>query len=178
MSLKYALLGQLKKRDMTGYELNKFIEPSISHFWSTDHTQIYRLLNQLEKQGFIQSEEEQQDSRPNRKRYHITNTGDDALVKWLHSTQSPMKYKDPFLIQIFFGESIDKETLITIMQHKLEAHESKLQSYDEADGIIASTAQNPQEELLERMTLDFGVRMENMYIEWLKDSIAKLKNED
>jgi len=53
MSLRYALLGLLHYSPMSGYDLYRIFDHSIRHYWSTEHTQIYRALGTLAEQGKI-----------------------------------------------------------------------------------------------------------------------------
>ncbi len=48
MALKQGLLGLLNYGEMTGYELAKAFNDSLSFFWQAQTSQIYRELNQLE----------------------------------------------------------------------------------------------------------------------------------
>src|SRR5439155_265174 len=44
---RYAILGVLSRRAMSGYDVKKLIERSIAHFWNESHAQIYPILNPL-----------------------------------------------------------------------------------------------------------------------------------
>ena len=60
-TLKYAILGLLMKKDMTGYELTKEFNSALFEFWNASHSQIYPKLKALTKEGLIE--------------YHIEITG-------------------------------------------------------------------------------------------------------
>ena len=55
MALKQGLLGLLNYGEMTGYELAKVFNDSLSFFWQAQTSQIYRELNQLEAEGLLHS---------------------------------------------------------------------------------------------------------------------------
>lgn len=40
-TLKYAILGLLNQKEMTGYDLMKQFESTLCEFWSAKHSQIY-----------------------------------------------------------------------------------------------------------------------------------------
>ena len=44
---RYALLGMLSIRPMSGYDIKKLIEASISNFWTESYGQIYPILKTL-----------------------------------------------------------------------------------------------------------------------------------
>ena len=52
-TLKYAILGLLMKKDMTGYELTKEFNSALFEFWNASHSQIYPKLKALTKEGLI-----------------------------------------------------------------------------------------------------------------------------
>jgi PadR family transcriptional regulator AphA len=83
MSLEFAILGFLNYHPYTGYDLKKIFDTSVRHFWPADQSQIYRTLTQLTKKGYAEMEKVLQEDRPDRKVYHITKAGREALLAWL-----------------------------------------------------------------------------------------------
>ncbi len=69
-TLKYAILGLLMKKDMTGYELTKEFNSALFEFWNASHSQIYPKLKALTKEGLIE--------------YHIEITGTVLEKKSIH----------------------------------------------------------------------------------------------
>lgn len=53
--LKHGILGLLNYGKMTGYEIMTVFRDSLSFFWHAQTSQIYRELQTLEKNGWIQS---------------------------------------------------------------------------------------------------------------------------
>ncbi len=80
---RYALLGLLSLKPMSGYELKKTIEQSTHHFWHEDFPQIYPMLKQLESEGLTVSRNEHQEGRPERHIYTLTEHGWETLRQWL-----------------------------------------------------------------------------------------------
>src|SRR5690349_16257537 len=105
MSLTHAILGLLTQSPMTGYDLKNYsFDTSVAHFWPADQAQIYRTLDKMAEQGWVESRVEFQEDRPNRKVYSITDDGRDELQRWLLLFQPLTPYREPFLIQLFFAE--------------------------------------------------------------------------
>ena len=52
-TLKYAILGLLNKKSMTGYELKKEFETTLFEFWNAKHSQIYPELKALTENGLV-----------------------------------------------------------------------------------------------------------------------------
>ncbi|TAK73072.1 MAG: PadR family transcriptional regulator, partial [Dehalococcoidia bacterium] len=103
MSLKHALLGILSLEPMTGYEVKRFFDSSVQHFWNAELSQIYPTLKSLEESGFVDMRVEVQQNRPNRKIYAITDDGRAEFERWFRAPQPPADLRDPFLIKVFFG---------------------------------------------------------------------------
>jgi PadR family transcriptional regulator AphA len=51
MSLDHAILGFLSYSPFTGYDLKKFFDQSVRHFWLADQSQIYRTLSRLNEES-------------------------------------------------------------------------------------------------------------------------------
>ena len=83
MSLEFAILGFLNYHPYTGYDLKKIFDSSVRHFWSADQSQIYRTLARLMDLSYVEMEKVVQEDRPDRKVYHITDSGRAELSKWL-----------------------------------------------------------------------------------------------
>ena len=52
-TLKYAILGLLNQKEMTGYDLMKQFESTLCEFWSAKHSQIYPELKKLTEEGSV-----------------------------------------------------------------------------------------------------------------------------
>ena len=52
--LKYALLGFLHYGPMSGYELKRRMDNSITHFWHAKLSQIYTTLKDLQAGGLVE----------------------------------------------------------------------------------------------------------------------------
>jgi DNA-binding PadR family transcriptional regulator len=102
MPLAHAILALLDFQPMTGYDLKKFFDQSVGHFWTTTQSHIYKALNDLESQGWVQKHTVPQEDKPNRKEYTITSAGQIELRRWLTTPLPPSPVREAWLIQIFF----------------------------------------------------------------------------
>jgi DNA-binding PadR family transcriptional regulator len=53
--LAHAILGFLDYQPMSGYDIKKTIDQSVSHFWSATQSHIYKALENLEKEEMVES---------------------------------------------------------------------------------------------------------------------------
>ncbi|MBX3082426.1 MAG: PadR family transcriptional regulator [Anaerolineae bacterium] len=177
MSLQHAILGFLSWQPMTGYDLKtQAFDDSIAHFWPADQAQIYRTLDKLAEQGLIHSEIEMQLDRPNRKVYSITEAGRAELRTWLHTTPDLPIHREAFLIQLFFGDHLHNAELVTQLDAQLALHQQQLAVYEKINVLDRPCEPQQLRSLhLNAMTLDMGIRLEKMYIEWIETCKAALR---
>ena len=102
-TLKYAILGLLNRKNMTGYDLSKEFETTLFEFWNAKHSQIYPELKSLSENGLVRYEVEITGNVLEKKVYSITEKGREDFYKWEESL-NPLKPvpKDEFRLQLFF----------------------------------------------------------------------------
>ena len=177
MSLPHAILGFLQYKPMTGYDLKAAFDSSVSYFWPADQAQIYRTLDKLAEQGFVESQLEIQENRPNRKVFSITAAGQIELARWLETPQPQPILRDPLLIQIFFGAQVENNTIFQLLEEQLKLHQAKLAEYKR---IPLPTLNDPgidRTATFYRLTLEFGLRLEEAHIEWLHLAIQTIRKQ-
>ena len=109
----YAILGLLTFGAMSGYDVLKLVERSIGHFLSPAKSQVYADLRRLARAGFATEELVEQDQRPNKRIFAITDEGHQALVRWLgEGPFEPDHVRSPFTVRLFFGHLIDRSSVI------------------------------------------------------------------
>ena len=138
MTIQYAILGFLSLRPMSGYDLKKQFQDSLSVHWSGNNNQIYRTLVDLYDEGFVTREVVEQENYPDRKVYAITEIGRSALLRWVLSDPEAPEQKNNFLIQLTWADRLPPEEL----DHLLGVYE------DEIETQILITRAPKQQELL------------------------------
>ncbi len=110
----YAVLGLLSfGEEFSGYEIRKEAAALKFFYWSPAQSQIYSELKRLEKSNFVTSRKVEQDGKPNKQLYKITDVGLDALRVWL--TNEPIEntvMKHSMLFKLFFAHVTSQEVLI------------------------------------------------------------------
>lgn len=181
MSLGHAILGILQLEPMTGYDLKThYFDQSIRYFWPADQAQIYRTLDKMEESGWIRSEIEVQTGRPNRKVYQITQSGRQELRRWLSEPEHLLTFRDPFLIQIFFAGQLPDEDIFGLIEQHIAHHQSMLDQYASIDLPPLEELRDKRHHTMGRLTLEYGLRFQQMYLDWLKlarDTIRSLDPE-
>jgi len=178
MPLAHAILGFLEYQPMTGYDLKKYFDQSIAHFWSATQSHIYRALETLEKDGFVESEIIQGEGKPNRKQYQITDAGRAELRRWV-STPLPLEVtREAWLIQIFFAHGLTNEEIVSLFEKRIESIQEYLKQVQVAQTHIdENTKQIGIKRLsaLWQLTLDYGTDYYTSEIAWLKKTLPRIK---
>jgi PadR family transcriptional regulator AphA len=178
MSLDYAILGFLNYHPYTGYDLKKIFDISVQHFWPADQSQIYRTLSRLHDQGWVEMELIEQQDRPDRKEYHITETGRQELIEWLRDSMEMSAPRSALLIQVFFAGQLSDEEV----RERFEAFAGLMRSYlsryaevpDEIDPYAREIGSS-RERFFWMLTLENGIRSMRANLEWAESVIERIK---
>lgn len=179
MSLEHAVLGFLNYRSFSGYDLKKMFDTSVNHFWRADQSQLYRTLARLNESGLVEQEVIEQEDRPNRKEYQITDAGKHALADWLRSPVGfPVSRSAP-LVQVFFaGQLSDDEILETFeraassVRQGLAQLEQIPQNIEEFSDVVESE----REFYCWMLTLEAGIKTAEANLVWMESVIERIKN--
>ena len=117
MSLPHLLMGLLNVESLTGYDLNKRFESTVQNFWTVSQSQIYRALHKIEEAGWVNVETVIQDGSPNKKIYHLTESGREELKEWVRKPIISTKDYLPKMGQVFFGDSIGKDEMLELLEY-------------------------------------------------------------
>ena len=176
--LKHILLGFLNYRPMTGYELKSIMDESTMHFWHAYHSQIYTTLRKLEDDGLVTSETEDGDDKLNRRIYTITEAGCEDLGKWLNSPlKEVVPVKEDLLVRMFFSGERDKQSVIDELQVQRVLHRRTLEEYHRlSEGGLRENIREDRELAMQHLpfwtaTLRFGISYEEMYLQWIDETI-------
>ena len=83
MSIRHALLALLSAGPKYGLQLRQEFEAGTGEIWPLNVGQVYTTLQRLERDGFVQSDDER-DEGP-KKAYRITSDGEQELRRWLRT---------------------------------------------------------------------------------------------
>jgi DNA-binding PadR family transcriptional regulator len=102
MSIKFAILGLLAERPMSGFDLVGEFSAARSVIWPAPQNEIYKMLRAAAADGTIRVAE-----RGPRGRivYTITDTGRDALAAWLRAESDYTMRYEPMLKAVFLRQA-------------------------------------------------------------------------
>lgn len=134
MDAKTLCLGALTCGDASGYEIKKmFEEGPFAYFHQVSFGSIYPSLAQLCEEGKITMHEEEQDGRPDKKVYSLTDEGREALRKAMRKTPANDKLRSEILVMFFLEEFMEPDHLQEVFNQQLEYYRTALKKVSEMD---------------------------------------------
>jgi len=100
----YALLGLLRLRPWTTYELAKQVQRSLHWFWPRAERRLYDEPKLLVEAGLATASVEATGRRP-RTVYAITPAGERALAHWLSEPAEPRVVEFAAMVKVFFADA-------------------------------------------------------------------------
>jgi PadR family transcriptional regulator, regulatory protein AphA len=171
---RYAILGVLSQGPMSGYDIKKFIQGSISNFWSESYGQIYPILKQLSEEGLTSSHTEKQEGKPERYVYRLTDKGWDTLREWLTEPAEYTVGRIEILLKLFFGRHTAVSTNIEHVQQFGALQVALLHKYAEIEKHINALGLDEAERLYSLITLSYGRRESEALVAWCDETLAIL----
>jgi PadR family transcriptional regulator, regulatory protein AphA len=179
LSLEHAILGFLNYRPYSGYDLKKFFDTSVRHFWPADQSQIYRTLARMHEKDWLQIEVIPQESRPDRKLYHITPGGREELRQWLLTPLVPEENRSADMIQVFFAAQLSDAEILGIFERTAGLLRAGLAQYSQIPRTIeaySAYTNSPRDFFFWMLTLEVGIHNLQNNLEFVENLIQRIRN--
>lgn len=181
MSLPHIILGMLRKKPKSGYDLKKELNNVIHYFWEADISRIYRSLGDMQKKGWVEFTTVIQEDSPNKKVYSLTREGRRELQEWLAEPGKPTSLHNPFLAQLHFSDAIPVEAQLQVMEARLATLKEEVKELERRADYNKMPVPLPRDALQTDVTramfsLEYGIRKYRFEIEWTENIIEVLKN--
>jgi len=175
IAIKYAILGFLSWRALSGYDLKKMFEPSIFLYWSGNNNQIYTTLVQLHKEGLVTSEIQHQASGPSKKIYTITAKGLADLREWVLSAPELPQLRNSFLIQLAWADQLKPDELDTLLaKYEYEVQMQLLMCREQRRRNQLNPARTQRETYLWQMISENWIAFYETELAWVQQLRAEL----
>ena len=179
MSLQHGVLGFLNYSSMSGYDLAKAFSSSVQFFWNAQNSQIYLVLDKLEKQGFVTHKLIVQTDKPSKKLYSITEAGRTEFLRWLSEPNENIisELKSVILMKVFFSSNRTTAENIEMFKAIINDCRLVLNSMNSIPDSIQRYSEGLSDEapLYWQFDADFGYSYIKMCIEWAEKCIGKLE---
>lgn len=179
MSLRHAVLAALLEGEATGYELAKRFHVSVANFWPATAQQIYRDLDRLEKDGLVEARLIEQERRPNKRVFTLTDEGMAELFAFTTAPPRPGALRDDLLVKLQAIDAGDPVSVIQALHDRLLAAKDKLAHYDRLrEHMLAGRTDEEFLRSTDRigpyLTLSGGRMYEEQNIRWTEMVLAVL----
>jgi DNA-binding PadR family transcriptional regulator len=140
MEKKLLLLGYLLSHSMHGYQLNQVLQRSVGIPITLTKSNAYKLLNDMERDGWVTHQEEQEGKRPPRRVYEVTQEGEAAFYRLLRENLSSCPTPEfPAAVGLDFVYALPAEEAAALLEQRRQAVEARFQQLDAvSDEILHS----------------------------------------
>jgi PadR family transcriptional regulator AphA len=174
---KYALLGMLLHGPMSGYDMKKFSDSSISHFWSENYGHIYPILKRLEKEAFVKSIVVQKPGKPNRHVYVLTEKGKEVFLEWLKRPADTEIRRNEFLLKLFFAGALPVQDVVRIIGYEKIRNEKVLERYNLIGQEDIKKIDKKGAKRFAYLTLSYGEKLASARAQWFDEVLQGLERE-
>lgn len=160
MSHKYLVLGLLAEQPMSGYDIRKYVEDVLHPATNASYGTLYPVLHRLHDEGAVDVREVDQDNRPSKKVYSLTDKGQALLDAWLHEPPDDDKVRREFLLKLYFARNLPEDELLTLLEQRRDTTRALLDSlHAERDEL---------DETHQRWIVDYALSLCQAEIDWLQ----------
>ena len=188
--ITYGILGLLAFwGPLSGYDLKRLFDHTLAPIWGAAQSQIYKELRRMKGLGWVDMQREEQESRPDRKLYSITDQGHIALRKWQAQPSEIIQVRDELLLKVLFGTFASPADLAQNIRTSIAEHEMRLLAYRQnalflpTKGVFQQENKRPnpyetesQEDPYFNLIVHFAIEFEKTYIRWLYEALEVFEN--
>ena len=130
MALRHAVLAALLEGEASGYELSKRFDISVANFWAATPQQLYRELEGLEAAGLLAARVVEQQRRPNKRLFALTDAGRDELFTFTAQPTRPTMLRDDLLVKLQAVDVGDLAAVRAAVAERIEQARGRLALWD------------------------------------------------
>jgi len=175
----YLILGALSiEPNLSGYDIRKGIESSVSYFWHESYGQIYPTLKRLAAEGLIVESKPDKAARKGRQVYSLTEAGRACLREWLALPFKNDPPRNEFLLKLFLGREAALSVSIAHVEELQRRNQRMLDTLLGFETMARTQAsQNPHQPFW-MLTIGLGIALTRAALEWGESTLATLASMD
>ena len=129
--MRHALLALLAAGHDHGYALKRAFEERFASVWPPVNIgQIYSTLARLERDELVRCREVEQQGRPAKKVYSLTEIGRRELERWVRERASGPRLRDDFFMKLVLGPISGAATASELIEEQRLAYYQALRDID------------------------------------------------
>ncbi|NYH51106.1 DNA-binding PadR family transcriptional regulator [Nocardiopsis arvandica] len=171
MALRNAVMAALLDGPASGYDLAKNFDASVANFWAATPQQLYRELDRMEADGLVEATVVEQERRPNKRVFSLTDEGRRVLREFTAEPPRPAAVRDELLVQLQAADAGDPEAVRASVAERIEWARGKLARYERLrerllDGRTEEEHLARAERIGPYLTLMGGLALERENVRW------------
>ena len=184
MALRNAVMAALLEGEASGYDLAKGFEASVANFWMATPQQLYRELERMEGEGLVSARVVQQERRPNKRLFSLTDAGLQVLRDYVgEAPAKPPALRDELMVKVQcvdIGDVGDFEAVRASVAERFERATTKLARYRRMqermlDGRTEDEYLATAERVGPYLTLLGGIALERANLQWSETALKRLE---
>lgn len=169
-----AILGMLTVEPMTGYDMKRFCEQSLIHFWHESYGNLYPRLKRLETRGLIRGRREAREGAPDATVYTLTGAGRALFGEWMRDDPAPERVRSELVLKIFFGSHSRPELVAEWIAEHEQVQRRTLASYAEVEILLREGMADRPEAPFWLMALRRGQLLSEARLKWCEECVEAL----
>lgn len=180
MALRNAVLAALLDGEASGYDLAKGFDASVANFWMATPQQLYRELERMAADGLVRARVVEQERRPNKRLFSLTEEGREALRAFTASPARPTAIRDELMVKVQAADAGEPQAVRASVAELLEWARAKVARYERLRlGLLDGRSEEEHLASAERvgpyLTLMRGLAFERENIAWAERALAVLE---
>ncbi|MDN3265159.1 PadR family transcriptional regulator [Streptomyces sp. CSDS2] len=181
MALRNAVMAALLEREASGYDLAKEFDASVANFWTTTPQQLYRELERMESEGLIAARVVEQERRPNKRLFSLTDAGLAAVRAYVaEPPRKPTAIRDELLVKVQCADFGDIEAVRAAVRDRMRHAADKLARYERLrERLLQGRSEDDYFAEAERigpyLTLLRGMSFERENLRWGELTLRRLE---
>ncbi len=175
MRAEILILAALLSRPMHGYEIKKAYDQTLGGLVTLHHNQLYPALRRFEALGAVRCEAIEQQGRPDRLIYHLTDHGLSELRAMLRDFSPEVARTDmEFYVRFALFGFLEPQDRVKILQTRMQALQSRFQEEGRYQNYRDSPIVNQVQPYVEKLK-DFNKKQIGAELEWLERMIQQVQ---
>jgi DNA-binding PadR family transcriptional regulator len=161
LRIEYVLLGLVRRHPAHGYDLLQRwnADEPLHMIWTFKAGALYAGLEKLEQLGYLQASVEGSSTAPQRKKFAITPTGEQAFLDWMTTPlQAARDFRLDFLARLYFADDIPLADFACLVERQKQVTRGWLARLQ---------AQLPDSQGYARQVIQFRICQVQAILDWL-----------
>jgi DNA-binding PadR family transcriptional regulator len=174
---RFAILGLLTLRPMSGYDLKKFVDEAIHFFWNLSYGTIYPMLKRLEDEELVLRKNASYENRPERSVFSLTGKGRGVLAEWHEEDVELPQVNDEILLRLYVGHDVPIEKNIELVNRYRDKLHDRMKHYESIESESIEEARESRHGALSHATLRCGILTTRARIRWCQETLEMLRDQ-